>query len=215
LNPHYLILKSSPSVPASHIELWANAATVARGAVIAAAPSANVKILEPSTNHTGVILIRFAFAEDRAAFWASDAAKALIAANPGLTALACMGLPYEGWPGNFVPTIATVDVPDAGEPRTYMLIEGTGTDQDRMDRYRDMILPMMRDRGAYYTVFELGGAVEVWAGAWEEGIFAVSRWPSCAAAEGFWFSEQYQNEAIPIRTGVGRFDVQILEGLAG
>ncbi len=215
MNPHYLILKPSASEPESHVQHWADAATAARGAIMAASPATNVKILEPGTNHTGIILVRFAFVEDRDAFWANDATKALVAADSGLTALACTGIPYEGWPGNFVPTIATVDVPDAGEPRTYMLIEGTGTDQDRMDRYRDMILPMMRDRGAYYTVFELGGDVRVLAGAWDEGIFAVSRWPSRAAADGFWFSERYQNEAIPIRTGVGRFDVQILEGLAG
>jgi uncharacterized protein (DUF1330 family) len=127
----------------------------------------------------------------------------------------CAGLPWEGWPGHFVPTIATVDVPDAAAPRCFMVIEGTGTDQERMDRYRDMILPMMRERGAYYVAFELGGDVEVLAGQWSKGIFAISRWPSRDLAEDFWFSERYQNEAVPIRTGVGRFDVQIIEGQAG
>ena len=136
-------------------------------------------------------------------------------ADPALVALACNGIAYEGWPGNFVPTIATVDVPDAGAPRTFMVIEGTGTDQARMDRYRDMILPMMRARGAYYIAFELGGDVRVLAGTWSEGIFAISRWPSAALARDFWFSDQYQQQAIPIRTGVGKFDVQIIDGIAG
>ena len=74
---------------------------------------------------------------------------------------------------------------------------------------------MMRERGAYYIAFELGGDVEVLAGAWSEGIFAISRWPSKALAEDFWYSDKYQNEAIQIRTGVGKFDVQIIEGIAG
>ena len=84
-----------------------------------------------------------------------------------------------------------------------------------MDAYRDIILPMMRERGAYYVAFELGGDVSVLAGEWQEGIFAISRWPSRAHAEDFWFSERYQQTAVPLRTGVGRFDVQIIEGLAG
>ena len=33
-----------------------------------------------------------------------------------------------------------------------------------------------------------------------------------APREDFWFSERYQNEAVPIRLGVGRFDVQISRG---
>ncbi|MEO6113493.1 MAG: DUF1330 domain-containing protein, partial [Sphingomicrobium sp.] len=117
--------------------------------------------------------------------------------------------------GHFVPTIATVIVPDAAAPRTFMVIEGTGTDQARMERYRDIILPMMRERGSYYVAFELGGSVAVLKGAWNEGIFAISRWPSRAAAEDFWFSDEYQKTAVPIRTGFGRFDVQIVEGLQG
>jgi uncharacterized protein (DUF1330 family) len=194
---------------------WAAAIAAARGTVLAAGNAEAVRPLEPGTTHTGLVIARFAFAADRAAFWASAAAQQLIAADPALVALACNGIAYEGWPGNFVPTIATVDVPDAGAPRTLMVIEGTGTDQDRMDRYRDIILPMMRVRGAYYIAFELGGDVDVLTGSWSEGIFAISRWPSRTHAEDFWYCDQYQKEAIPIRTGVGKFDVQIIEGIAG
>ena len=194
---------------------WADAITAARGTILAVGNANMVKPLESGTTHTGLVIARFAFAADRDAFWASDGAQRLAAADSGLVALACNGIAYEGWPGNFVPTIATVDVPDAGAPRTFMVIEGTGTDQQRMDRYRDMILPMMREHGSYYVAFELGGDVSVLAGDWSEGIFAISRWPSKALAENFWYSEKYQSEAIPIRTGVGKFDVQIIEGIAG
>ena len=210
MDPRFLTLKTT----VAH-GTWVDAIVAARGTILAAGDATVVKPLEPGTEHTGLVIARFAFAADLNAFWISDIAKKLAASDPGLVALACNGIAYEGWPGNFVPTIATVDVPDAGAPRTLMVIEGTGTDQERMDRYRDMILPMMRERGAYYIAFELGGDVEVLAGAWSEGIFAISRWPSKALAEDFWYSDKYQNEAIPIRTGVGKFDVQIIEGIAG
>jgi uncharacterized protein (DUF1330 family) len=210
MDPVFLTLKTSQSADA-----WARAAGAARGTVLASGDAGIVKPLEPGTAHTGLVILRFAFAEDRDAFWQSETAQALSAADPALVALATAGLPYEGWPGNFVPTIATVDVPASDDPRTFMVIEGTGTDQDRMDRYRDMILPMMRTRGSYYVAFELGGDVKVLAGQWSEGIFAISRWPSKALAEDFWYCDQYQQQAVPIRTGVGRFDVQIIEGIAG
>lgn len=215
MNPCFLSLKVSAAVDETAIAAWADALEAMRGTVLAAAPASLTHPLEPGTCHTGIVIARFGFVDDRDAFWESAKAQRLVVADPGLVALACDGIAYEGWPGNFIPTIATVNVPDAGCSRTFMLIEGTGTDQDRMDRYRDIILPMMRERGAYYIAFELGGAVKVLAGAWSEGIFAISRWPSSTLARDFWFSEKYQNEAIPIRTGVGRFDVQIVEGIAG
>jgi uncharacterized protein (DUF1330 family) len=210
MDPSFLTIKTPRGAKA-----WADAAASARATVLAWADADAVKPLEPGTMHTGLVLLRFAFANDLQAFWASEVARDLAQAEPGVVALACAGLPWEGWPGNFVPTIATVDVPASDRPRTFMVIEGTGTDQNRMDKYRDLILPMMRDRGAYYVAFELGGNVRVLAGRWSEGIFAISRWPSSAHAEDFWFSDKYQNECIPIRTGVGRFDVQIIEGIAG
>lgn len=204
--PWFLVLK----LPAgAGVAKLVEPATSARGAVLAAADQPDVTPLEPGTAHTGLFIVRFAFERDLTGFF-----KALSLA-PGTTALACAGIPYEGWPGDFVPTIATVEVPDAGLPRTYMVIEGTGTDPARMDQYRDMILPMMRERGAYYVAFELGGNVRVLAGDWSEGIFAISRWPSRSHAEDFWYCDRYQNTAIPLRTGVGRFDVQIVEGLEG
>lgn len=210
MDPSFLTLKTSHAAAR-----WADAASAARGVVLAAGDAQSVKPLEPGTSHSGLVIVRFAFPADLDAFWTSAGARSLADADPGLVSLACAGLPYEGWPGNFVPTIATVDVPASDAPRTFMVIEGTGTDQERMDRYRDLILPMMRERGAYYVAFELGGNVRVLAGQWSEGIFAISRWPSKAHAEDFWYSDGYQGQAVPIRTGVGRFDVQIIEGIAG
>ncbi len=210
MGPSFLTLKIG-----ANAGKWAELARTMRGTILAVGDRSAVKPLEDGSAHSGLVIIRFAFAEDLEAFWNSDAAKALASADLNLVALACAGLPYEGWPGNFVPTIATVDVPQSDSPRAFMVIEGTGTDQERMDAYRDQILPMMRDRGAYYVAFELGGNVRVLAGAWDEGIFAISRWPNKELAEDFWYSDHYQGHCIPLRTGVGRFDVQIIEGIAG
>lgn len=203
--PAFLVLRTSAAE-----DDWAEAIESARGDVLAAAPATSVTPFEPGTKHSGLVIARFAFAADRDTCWNST--HELADADPKLVALAMNGIAWEGWPGNFVPTIASVNVPEADAPRTFMVIEGTGTDQDRMDQYRDIILPMMRDLGSYYVVFELGGDVRVLAGHWSEGIFAVSRWPSRAHAEDFWFCDKYQKTAVPLRTGVGRFDVQVVEG---
>ncbi len=128
-HPAFLTLKTG-----GQEQSWSRAIAAARGDVLAAAPAAAVTPLEPGTAHSGLVIARFAFAEDREAFWASSAA--LAAADPALVALACTGIAWEGWPGNAVPTIATVDVPEVGAARTLMVIEGTGTDQARMDAYR-------------------------------------------------------------------------------
>lgn len=208
--PWFLILKlPADADPAP----WAREIAARRGTILAAGASQAVKPLEAGSAHDALLIARFAFREDLEGAWAALAAHA--AQAPGLVALASAGLPWEGWPGHDVPTIATVTVPDTPSPRTYMLIEGTGTDPERMDRYRDVILPMIRERGAYYVQFEIGGNVQVLAGAWSEGILAVSRWPSWALAEDFWYSTRYQTVAIPLRSGVGRFDVQLVEGCEG
>ena len=204
--PWYLILKSTGASDPR----WCEACVAARGEVLVDAAPSTVEILEPGTVHTGLLIVRFAFEADLDAAWQT------IGILPdGAQALAAPGLPYEGWPGHAVPTIATVTVPDGATPRAYMLIEGTGTDDGRMDAYRDIILPMIRERGGYYALFELGGSVRVLAGAWSEAILAISRWPSLAAAHDFWFSQRYQTVAIPIRTGFGHFEVQLAEGRAG
>jgi uncharacterized protein (DUF1330 family) len=52
-------------------------------------------------------------------------------------------------------------------------------------------------------------------GQWTDLIVAISRWPDIGRAHDFWFSERYQTVAIPTRTGAGRFDVQLVTGLAG
>ncbi|MEG3155670.1 DUF1330 domain-containing protein [Sphingomonas sp. RB1R13] len=208
--PAFLILKLPASTDAATVDAWSKAIATARGTVLASGTAEAVKPLEEGGAHEALVLARFAVASDLDQFW-NDAPTP----PAGLVALAADGLAWEGWPGHDVPTIATVHVPDDGVARAYMLIEGTGHDEQRLDQYRDIILPMLRERGAYYVLFSLGGTTRVLAGKWDEAVLAISRWPSRARAEDFWYSERYQKEAIPLRTGVSRFDVQILDGLAG
>ena len=97
--PAFLTLKTGGQEQA-----WADAIAAARGDVLAVGPLAAVTPLEPGTAHSGLVIARFSFVEDRDAFWAG--AGALAAADPALVALACSGIAWEGWPGNAVPTIA-------------------------------------------------------------------------------------------------------------
>ena len=55
------------------------------------------------------------------------------------------------------------------------------------------------------------GEVTALSGVWRDQIFAISRWPTRAAAEDFWFCDRYQTQAIPLRVGYGRFDVNLLD----
>jgi uncharacterized protein (DUF1330 family) len=213
LQPAFLVVKPV-SADAAMLADWSAAILAARGTILAAALPDAVEVLEPGSLHTGLILARFAWGPDLDGFWAGAAALAA-GLSDGSQVMAANGLPWEGWPGHVVPTIATVDVPAADGAPAYMLIEGTTFDEGRMDDYRDIILPMLRARGAYYPMFELGGAVRVLHGVWSDDILAVSRWPSIALAHDFWFSDRYQNTAIPTRTGAGRFDVQLTRGIAG
>lgn len=208
--PAFLILKFPAASDAGSIKRWSLAISAARGTILAAATADAVKPLEEGCAHDALVLARFPVAGDLDRFWNTAPEQ-----PAGLVALAADGLPWEGWPGHDVPTIATVTVPDDGAPRCYMLIEGTGHDEERLNRYRDIILPMLRERGAYYVLFSLGGTTRVLSGAWDEAVLAISRWPSQARAEEFWYSDRYQKVAVPIRTGVSRFDVQIVNGITG
>ncbi len=121
-------------------------------------------------------------------------------------------VPEAGYPEemSFVPTHMNVDAGDE-QPPHLLLIEGSASDQERMDQYRDVILPLMREERAYYLCFELGGDVEVLSGAWDEAILAISRWPGAHRALGFWLCDRYQSSAIPMRLGIGSFQVTLFE----
>lgn len=172
-----------------------------------------VVLLEPGSVAAHTVILPFA---DKGAARAAYAAIPvdLISQPSAPLALLTGAVPADGFPDPAIPTEANVQFA-AEEGPVLMLIEGTGRDQERMDQYRDILLPMMFDLGAYYTVFDLGGSVEVLSGSWDEAIFAISRWPSRAAAERFWLSERYQRDAIPLRIDIGRFEVALIPETIG
>ena len=134
---------------------------------------------------------------------------------PETLVLITPGLPYQGWPDlPDIPTAASVPAPLGPGPNGYMIIQGTVHDEPRIDAYRDVILPMLKDLGAYYVVFEAEGKQRVVHGPWNHQIIAISRWPDYAAGHAFWDSDRYQNTAIPIRTGAGDFWVHFVIGTA-
>lgn len=204
-------------------QLLADLADIARaagGTVLAWAPPGRVAGLEPGTVAAGLLLARW---PDRAGAKAAARDRVLPRLRAGLPSgstpliLAVEGLPDEGLPEMpDIPTVASVPKPASPAGNVLLVVRGSAWDQAKLDQYRDVILPMHKERAGYYEVFAVApGQVEALSGEWRDLIFAISRWPTRAAAEDFWYSERYQGVAIPIRLGAGRFTVHMLEACAG
>ncbi len=204
---------------AAYLAAAAEAAGAAGGKLLGAVNAADVECLEAGTPEASILLVEFPDQASASACWQADAHQAAWAPltdTPGLVALTVNGLPYVGLPDMLeIPSTASVKPPAGRGPRAFMIIQGVGTDQARMDQYRDIILPMIAEQGAYYSCFEIEGKVEVLHGDWPHEIFAISRWPDHAAGHAFWDSDRYQNVAIPTRTGAGHFLVHFFTGAAG
>lgn len=216
--PAFLVLELAGE-HAGQVRVLADAAgaiTRGGGQVYGYAPPGRVACLEPGTVASGLLIARFATRE-RAVAVGRDAVLPLVrravpaALTPHL--LVADSLPDAGLPEMMaIPTAASV--PRSGDPQQhyFLLIRGSAWDQERLDAYRDVILPMHFERGGYYESFAIApGQVEALSGAWTDGIFAISRWPARARAEDFWFSDRYQTDAIPLRLGAGRFTVHGLQ----
>jgi uncharacterized protein (DUF1330 family) len=205
----YLVIRTRAS-HASFARFCASAADHAE--VVAARGAHETQVLEPGTPAMHTWISRWPSMDAaRQAFARLDTSE-LVLPEPPLALLAA-AIPDEGMPAemDFVPTHRNVKAVQY-QPPTLMIIEGTATDQARMDTYRDIILPQMRELDSFYLSFELGGSVEVLSGEWDEAIFAISRWPQAHSARAFWLSHRYQDDAIPLRIDVGRFHVVTLEG---
>jgi uncharacterized protein (DUF1330 family) len=197
----------------------AREAQAAGGRVLAWAAPGRVTGLEPGSVAAGLLLARWPD-HDSARRAASALLPHIRAGLPATTAplvLAVEGLPDAGLPEMMeIPTTASVPRPASERDNVLLVIRGTAWDPAKLDQYRDVILPMHKERAAYYEVFAVApGQVEAVAGEWQDAIFAVSRWPTRAAAEDFWYSERYQGTAIPIRLGAGRFTVHMLGATPG
>jgi uncharacterized protein (DUF1330 family) len=216
---HLLVKSYSTDAVFRAFALAANAATARNGGLTYLNERMHfVAVLEPTSRGCHLWAAQFATPAARDAAWTELSAHGwvteLTAEEPPVI-LAINGLPPEGLEDDAVPTAANVTPPPSAGPRAYMLIEGTPEDQDRINNYRDVILPMLKERGGYYTIFELGASLTVLSGQWTDMIIAISRWPDIDAAYDFWLSDRYQSVAIPMRTGAGRFSVLLADGIAG
>jgi len=219
-NPSFLYMQIPAALDAAaYLAESAPLASDFGGTVLAGVSADDVECLEPGTPKAAVLLIEFEHAGQVNAFWASERHQSLltlIGSSDGLLALAVPGLPYAGLPEAMdIPTTASVEAPEGFGPRAFMVIQGIVTDQERLDKYRDVLLPLIAAQGAYYTAFEISGGAEAFMGEWPWEIFAISRWPDHAAGHAVWDSDRYQNTAIPIRTGAGTFHVHFFTGVAG
>lgn len=217
--PYFLIVQAPPEVSSRYLAAAAPLVERHGGTVLASAESGNVECLETGTPSAGILVAEFEDETGIRSLWESTehaASRKLLEATDGALAIGATGLPYVGLPDMMeIPTVASVTPPASDSPRYYMLIQGIGTDQGRMDEYRDIILPMLKEQGAYYTLFEIEGNVDFLVGQSPYAIFAISRWPNHAAGHAFWDSDRYQNTAIPVRTGAGEFWVHFFEGSSG
>lgn len=184
------------------------AASVGSGTIISSTRLHEVAVLEPGSLPLHTLVIEFDSRQE--ALNAHQTLPFSTIDKPVAPQVLLTGkVPDGGFDDPAIPTRANVsEVPNDGP--VLLLIEGSASDQDAMDAYRNIILPMMFERHAYYTVFELGGNVEVLSGEWNEAIFAISRWPSAGVARDFWLSERYQDDAIPLRLEIGRFGVSMV-----
>ena len=217
VNPYFLMVQLPAEVGSdAYLQGAAQLAAEYGGKVLVDAPATAVECLEAGTPAAAMLLAEFEQPQNIDAFWSDDRHQAIFArlgATPDVVALSVAGLPYDGLPEALeIPTIASVTPPENQVPCAYMIVQGSSTDQARMDQYRDIILPMIKEQGAYYTAFEIEGKVNLLCGEWPHEIYAISRWPDHESGHAFWDSDRYQNTAIPLRTGVGHFLVHYLPG---
>ncbi|MDJ0688350.1 MAG: DUF1330 domain-containing protein [Xenococcaceae cyanobacterium MO_188.B32] len=189
------------------------------GKLLANVSDSEVECLEAITPPMSILVAEFPERNPIQKIWEDETHQSVLAEvrnHPETLILAVAGLPYAGLPDMLeIPTIASVTPPGARGSRAYMLIQGTSIEKARMNQYRDIILPMLKEQGAYYTVFNIEGHIDTLHGTWQHEILAISRWPNYSAGHAFWDSDRYQNIAIPMRTGAGHFFVHFFNGLAG
>jgi uncharacterized protein (DUF1330 family) len=216
--PTFLLI-DLPTEHANHAGLLVELAALVLsggGELFAQAPAGKVAGLEPGSVASGMLIAKWQDGAQLRSVARERIIPALRAAVPNdakALVLAVEALPDDGLPQMpSIPTIASVKRPPPAPRNTFLVIRGSAWDQARLDQYRDIILPMHFERGGYYEAFAINpGQVEALLGEWRDGIFAISRWPSRAHAEDFWYAKRYQTEAIPIRLGAGRFTVHLLE----
>lgn len=217
-NPGFILVELSGEHPGQVrvLETAAKLLTEGGARVHAWAPAGRVACFEPGTVGAGMLIASMSDQARIAPLVRQSLLPHLKANMPAHSipkVLQVNGLPADGLPTMMdIPTVASVPRPPKGLRNALMVIQGSASNQTQMDKYRDVILPMMKERGSYYEAFALAeGEVVALSGSWREQIFAISRWPTRASAEDFWYAERYQSTGIPLRIGAGKFTVHVVD----
>lgn len=89
----------------------------------------------------------------------------------------------------------------------YMIVIGTGVDSPRMGPYARATIPLLLEYGGELLFISEEGEAEILEGGPFESSLRVFRFPSLQHARDFYYDERYQQEAIPLREGLGALDV--------
>lgn len=93
---------------------------------------------------------------------------------------------------------------------TFMIVQARVTDAEKFRAYTAVVPALVAHFGGRYRV--LGGATTVLEGQWPEVKTVVSEWPSRAAAQAFWNSDDYRRAAL-LRAGAGDFTIVLVDGI--
>jgi len=92
----------------------------------------------------------------------------------------------------------------------YLIIKAQITDREKFQAYADAVPSVVQQFGGEYVAMDL--APDVFEGAKDFGSVVMSKWPSKAAAQAFWHSDEYK-KILPLRANTGHFNVTLVNGL--
>ena len=99
-----------------------------------------------------------------------------------------------------------------GETRPgYMIVIGTDVDSPRMGPYAAATVPLLLEFGGELLFISEEHGAEILEGGPFTSSIRVFRFPSLQHARDFYHSEAYQQEAIPLREGLGQLDVIVVD----
>ena len=92
-------------------------------------------------------------------------------------------------------------------PPGYMVVIGIDVDASRMGAYARATVPLLLQYGGRLLFISEEGQAEVLEGDDYPSSIRVFEFPSLQRARDFYYSDAYQQQAIPLRDGNGRLHV--------
>lgn len=185
------------------------------GILVLAAAADKAEVLEEGSAAHAVVVMKFPSDEVAASFWSSPENQEMFAqvfSDCGvLHVISVPGIPETGLPDDPLPTVANVKVPKSTGPKAFMLVQGTVSDPGPVSAYMETIIPMIIERGGVYRAWTPPEGPVVLAGEWQPQYLVLSEWPSIREPRDFWYSDTYQNIAIPTRRPASEFTVLLFE----